>query len=121
MPRYVDGFVIPIKKTKIAAYRKIAIQAGKVWKEHGALAYVECIGNDLKIAGMTTTFPKLATTKSGETVIFSYILYKSRKHRDAVNKKVMADPRLQAMCDPKKSPFDFKRMAYGGFEAIVDL
>ena len=121
MPRYIDGFVIPIKKTKLAAYRKIAAKAGRIWKEYGAVAYVECVGDDLNIPDMGTTFPKLAQTKAGETVVFSYIVYKSRKQRDSVNKKVMADPRLLAMCDPKKSPFDFKRMAYGGFQVLVDL
>jgi uncharacterized protein YbaA (DUF1428 family) len=121
MPRYVDGFVIPLKKKNVAAYRRIAAKAGRLWKEHGALEYVEAAGDDLKIKGMVASFPKLARTKAGETVFFSFILYRSRKHRDAVNKKVMADPRIHAMCDPKNSPFDFKRMAYGGFRALVDL
>lgn len=121
MPRYVDGFVIPVPKRKLAAYQKMAAQAGKVWKEYGALAYFEGVGDDLKIKGIVTQFPKLAKTKSSETVVFSYIVYKSRAHRDAVNKKVMADPRLAKMCDPKNPPFDFKRLAYGGFKALVDL
>ena len=121
MPRYIDGFVIAIKKTKLTAYRKIAAKAGRIWKEYGALAYVECVGDDLNIPDMPTTFPKLAQVKSGETVLFSYIVYKSRRHRDAVNKKVMADSRLLDMCNPKNSPFDFKRMAYGGFQVLVDL
>ncbi|MDQ5977142.1 MAG: hypothetical protein QG602_114 [Verrucomicrobiota bacterium] len=121
MPRYVDGFVIPLKKKNLAAYRRIAAKAGKIWKKHGALDYVEAAGDDLKIKGMVTSFPKLAKTKGGETVLFSFIIYKSRAHRDAVNKKVMADPAIQNMCDPKNSPFDFKRMAYGGFKALVDL
>lgn len=120
MPTYVDGFVIPIKKSKLAAYRTIAAKAGKIWKEHGALSYIEAAGDDLKIKGMVTSFPKIAKTKSGETVCFSFITYKSRAHRDAVNKKVMADPRIAAMCDPKNSPFDFRRMAYGGFKAFVE-
>lgn len=120
MPRYIDGFVFPIKKTNLAAYRKIAAKAGKIWKEHGAVEYIECAGDDLNIAEMATTFPKLAKTKAGETVMFSYIVYKSRRHRDSVNKKVMADPRLHAMCNPENSPFDFRRMAYGGFKAIVE-
>lgn len=119
MPRYVDGFVIPIPKRNLAAYRRIAQKAGKVWKEHGALAYVEAVGDDLKIPGMTTLFTGMARTKAGETVVFSYIVYKSRAHRDRVNKKVMADPRVMALCDPKKSPFDFKRMQYGGFKTAV--
>lgn len=121
MSRYIDGYVIPIKKSKLAAYRKMAAKAGRIWKEYGALAYVECIGDDLKIPGLTMTFPKLTKLKAGEVVAFSFIVYKSRKHRDAVNKKVMADPRLQAMCDPENPPFDMKRMACGGFAAIVDL
>jgi uncharacterized protein YbaA (DUF1428 family) len=121
MSRYVDGFVIPMKKSKLAAYRKMAAQAGKIWKDHGALEYLECIGDDLRIAGITMTFPKLTKLKPGETVAFSFIVYKSRKHRDVVNKKVMADPRTQAMCDPENPTFDMKRMAFGGFAAIVDL
>lgn len=121
MPRYVDGFVIPLKKKNLAAYLRLAAKAGKIWKKHGALEYVEAIGDDLKIKGMVTSFPKLAKAKAGETVVFSFITYKSRAHRDAVNKTVMADPTLLAMCDPKKSPFDFRRMAYGGFKALVDL
>lgn len=121
MPRYVDGFVIPLKKKNLKAYHRIAAMAGKIWKKHGALDYVEAVGDDLKIKGMVNSFPKIAKTKSGETVLFSFIIYKSRAHRDAVNKKVMADPAIQNMCDPKDSPFDFKRMAYGGFKALVDL
>ena len=121
MPRYIDGFVLPVKKTKLAAYRKIAAKAGRIWREHGALEYIECVGDDLNIAEMSTTFPMLAKAKPGETVIFSYIVYQSRKHRDRVNKKVMADERLHAMCNPKNAPFDFKRMAYGGFKTMIDL
>ncbi len=121
MPRYIDGFVIPLKKNKLATYRRIAAAAGKIWKKHGALEYIEAIGDDLKIKGMVTSFPKIARTKTGETVLFSFIVYKSRVHRDAVNKKVMQDPLLMSLCDPKKSPFDFRRMAYGGFKAFVDL
>ena len=121
MPRYVDGFVIPIKKKNLAAYRRMAAKAGKIWKKHGALDYLEAVGDDLMIKGMINSFPRMAKTKTAETVVFSYIVYKSRSHRDAVNKKVMADPAIANMCDPKKSPFDFKRMAYGGFKALVDL
>ena len=121
MPRYVDGFVIPIKKNKLAAYRRIAAAAGKIWKKHGALEYVESVGDDLQIKGMVNSFPKIAANKAGETVLFSFIVYKSRQHRDRVNAKVMKDPLLMSLCDPKKSPFDFSRMAYGGFKAIVDL
>jgi uncharacterized protein YbaA (DUF1428 family) len=119
MAKYVDGFVIPIPKKKVAAYRRIAQLAGKVWKDHGALDYKECIGEDLKVkCGLP--FPRLAKVKTGETVAFSWILYKSRAHRDKVNAKVMKDPRLAKMMDPKKMPFDCNRMTYGGFEVIVD-
>lgn len=121
MPRYVDGFVIPIRNSKLAEYRKMATEAGKVWKEHGALEYVEALGDDLKIKGLSMNFPKMSGMKRGETVYFSFIIYKSRKHRDAVNKKVMSDPRLQKMMDPKNPPFDCQRMAYGGFKAVVDM
>lgn len=121
MPRYIDGFVIPLKKKNLAAYRRMAAKAGKIWQKYGALAYMECVGDDLKIKGMVQSFPKMAKLKAGETVVFSFITYKSRKHRDAVNKKVMQDPILLAMCDPQDSPFDFRRMAYGGFQALVDL
>ena len=121
MPRYVDGFLTPLKKSKLAPYRRMAAKAGKIWKEHGALDYVEAVGDDLKIKGMVSSFPKIARLKPGETVFFSYITYKSRAHRDAVLKKVMADPRIQQLCDPKDTPFDFKRLNYGGFKALVDL
>lgn len=121
MPRYVDGFVLPLKKKNLAAYRRIAAKACKMWKQYGALDYVEAVGDDLKIKGMVTSFPGIARAKSGETVVFSYIVYKSRAHRDAVNKKAMKDPLLQSLCDPKNSPFDFRRMAYGGFKVLVSL
>lgn len=121
MPRYVDGFVIPIPKKNLVAYRGIAAKAGKVWKKYGALDYIEAVGDDLEIEGMTNSFPKMAKLKPGETIMFSFIVYKSRKHRDQVNKKVMADPVITAMMQNKKSPFDMKRMAYGGFKALVDL
>lgn len=114
---YVDGFVLPVPKKKIAAYKKLATLASKIWKEHGALDYYEAVGEDLK-SQMGVPFPKIAKAKKGETVVFAWIVYKSRKHRDAVNKKVMADPRLQCM-DPKDMPFDCKRMTYGGFNVIV--
>jgi uncharacterized protein YbaA (DUF1428 family) len=120
MSRYVDGFVIPIKKRNLAAYRRIAQKAGKVWQDHGALAYMECVGDDLK-APFALPFPKLAKAKAGETVLFSFIVYQSRAQRDRVNAKVMKDPRLAAMMDPKAMPFDCKRMAYGGFKVLVDL
>jgi len=117
--RYVDGFVLPVPKKNLAAYRKLAREAGKVWRKHGALDYKECIGDDLKVKGLVS-FPKMVKAKSGETVFFSYIVYKSKAHRNQVNAKVMKDPRLAKMCDPNKMPFDVKRMAYGGFKVIVD-
>jgi uncharacterized protein YbaA (DUF1428 family) len=119
---YVDGFVIPIPKKNVAAYRKIARLAGKVWMEHGALQYVECIGDDLNVKMITATFPKLVKLKPGETVAFSWIRFKSRAHRNRVNAKVMKDPRLDAMMSGgMPMPFDTKRMSYGGFESIVEL
>lgn len=119
MPKYVDGFVLPVPKRNLAAYRRMAQKAGKVWRDHGALDYMECVGDDLKCA-FARPFPKLAKTKPGETVVFSYIVYKSRAHRDRVNARVMKDPRLASMMDPKAMPFDCKRMAYGGFKVIVE-
>jgi len=118
MPRYVDGFVLSVPKRNLPAYKKMAAKAGKIWMEHGALEYVECVGEDLRIPKMYS-FLDLAAPKAGETVCFSFIVYKSRAHRDAVNKKVMADERMHE--PPQKMPFDWKRMAYGGFQTIVDL
>jgi len=118
---YIDGFVIPIPKKNVEAYRRIALKAGRIWLEHGALEYRECIGDDLDTKGMGVSFPKRMRTKRGETVAFSWIVYRSRAHRDRVNRKVMADPRIAAMMDPKDAPFDYKKMLYGGFEVIVDL
>ena len=115
---YVDGFVLPIPKKNIAAYTKMARRAGKVWMEHGALAYNECVADDVK-PGKWTSFPQSVKLKPSEVVVFSWIVYKSRKHRDSVNKKVMKDPRLADMMDPKKLPFDGKRMIYGGFKVFV--
>jgi len=115
---YVDGFVLPVPKKNVEAYRRMAKAAGKIWREHGALEFRECIGDDLTPKG-AFPFTKLMKVKPGETVFFSFIVYKSRAHRDRVNKKVMSDPRLAAMGD--KMPFDPKRMAYGGFKALVDL
>ena len=121
MARYVDGFVLPMPKKNVEAYRKIAAKAGKVWREHGALDYRECVGDDLNVKGMGVPFPRQIKTKPGETVVFSWILYKSKAHRDAVNKKVMKDPRLAAMMSgEEKMPFDVKRMLYGGFKVIVE-
>lgn len=121
MPKYVDGFVLPIPKKRMATYLKIARAAGKVWMEHGALQYVETAGDDLAIQGVMP-FAKLARLKAGETAVFSWIVYKSRADRDRVNAKVMKDPRLaKMMSDPKLMPFNPKRMANGGFKVIVDL
>jgi uncharacterized protein YbaA (DUF1428 family) len=118
--RYADGYVIPIPKKHVRAYLKIAQRAGELWREHGALQYCETVGEDLKPPwGMP--FPKLVKTKPGETVVFAWIVFKSRAHRDRVNAKVMKDPRLSQMMDPKDSPFDMKRMVYGGFKIMVDL
>jgi len=118
MPNYIDGFVIPVPTKNLAAYRRMAVKAGKIWKEYGALDYWECVGDDLEVKGMTP-FTRLAKTKPEETVVFAWIVYRSRKHRDQINARIMADPRLQKMCDPKNPLFDFKRMAYGGFKALV--
>ena len=115
---YVDGFVVPVPKKNAAAYRRMAAKAGKVWRDHGALDYVECMADDVK-PGKWTSFPQSVKLKKGEAVWFAWIVYKSRKHRDAVLKKVMADKRLAAMMDPKKMPFDAKRMFWGGFKAMV--
>ena len=117
---YVDGFVVPVPKKAKAAYMRIARKAGKVWRDHGALAYIESIADDVTW-GKRTSFPRSVKRKDSETVWFSYIVYKSRKHRDAVLKKVMKDKRLASMMDPKKMPFDARRMIYGGFKVMVDV
>jgi uncharacterized protein YbaA (DUF1428 family) len=119
MARYVDGFVLPVPKKHFAAYKKMATLASKVWKQHGAVDYLECVGDDLKI-GMGTPFPRAARARKGETVVFSWILYKSKAHRNAVNKKVMKDPRIAAMMN-EKMPFDVKRMVMGGFRVFVEI
>jgi uncharacterized protein YbaA (DUF1428 family) len=116
---YVDGFLLPIPKKNSAKYRKIASLAGKVWRDHGALDYKECVADDVK-PGKWTSFPQAVKLKKGEAVWFSFIVYKNRKHRDRVMKKVMADKRLASMMDPKKMPFDGKRMIWGGFKVVVD-
>lgn len=116
---YVDGFVIPLPKKNIAAYKALSRKAGKIWMEYGALQYWECIGDDLNAKMFKATFPKLVKLKPGETVVFSWIAYKSRAHRDRVNKKVMTDPRLASM--GTDMPFDVKRMSYGGFKTLVEL
>lgn len=118
MPRYVDGYLLPVPKKNIAAYARIARKAGKIWMEHGALEYRECVGKDLHLKGMLP-FPGAVKAKPGETVFFSWIVYRSRKHRDSVNAKVMQDPRLKM--DVNSMPFDFTRMFSGGFEMVVDL
>jgi uncharacterized protein YbaA (DUF1428 family) len=119
MPQYVDGFVLVVPRKNVRAYRTIAAKAGKVWKEHGAVAYYECEGDDLDSKwGMP--FPKLTKSKANETVYFSFIVYKSRAHRDQVNKKVMKDPRIAKMMQSKE-PFDMKRMSYGGFKTVVKV
>lgn len=115
---YVDGYVLPVPTKNVEAYRKMAKKASKIWMEHGALDYKECVGDDLS-PGFGVSFAKAAKCKPDETVIFAYIVYKSRAHRDRVNKKVMADPRLATMCDPKNMPFDCKKMVWGGFKVIV--
>jgi uncharacterized protein YbaA (DUF1428 family) len=117
---YVDGFLLAVPKKNVEAYRRIARKAGKIWREHGALDYKECVADDVK-AGKVTSFPQSVKLKRDETVVFSYILYKSRAHRDRVNKKVMSDPRLADMMDPKAMPFDGQRMIWGGFKTIVDV
>ena len=117
---YVDGFIVPVPKKKLKDYVKLAKLASKVWKDHGALEYVECLADDVK-KGKWTSFPQAVKLKPGEAVWFSWILYKNRKHRDSVNKKVMKDKRLAAMMDPKKMPFDGKRFFWGGFKVVVDL
>jgi uncharacterized protein YbaA (DUF1428 family) len=120
MPRYVDGFVVPVPKAGLDAYKRMARKAGKVWKEYGALEYVECVADDVK-PGKSTSFPQAVKLKAGEVVVFSWIVYKSRAHRDTVNAKVMKDPRLASMMDPKTLPFDGKRMFWGGFRTMLEL
>lgn len=115
---YVDGFIVPVPKRKLAAYRKIANKAGKVWMDHGALSYVECVADDVK-KGKRTSFPRSVKLKPSEVVVFSWITYSSRKSRDAIMDKVMKDKRLAAMMDPKAMPFDGKRMIFGGFKTMM--
>jgi uncharacterized protein YbaA (DUF1428 family) len=117
---YVDGFVVPVPMKKIQAYRRMAQKAGKVWREHGALEYRECVADDVK-PGKHTSFPQSVKLKPGEVVWFSWVVYKSRKDRDRIMQKVMKDERLASMMDPKKMPFDGKRMFWGGFKMVVDL
>jgi uncharacterized protein YbaA (DUF1428 family) len=119
MARYVDGYVLPVPKKNLKSYRRMASKAGKVWRDHGALEYRDCVGDDLNVK-FGTPFPRGIKAKSGETVVFSWVVFKSRAHRERVNAKVMKDPRLADMMDPKAMPFDSKRMAYGGFKVMVD-
>ena len=116
---YVDGFLLAVPKKNLKAYVAIARRAGKVWREYGAIDYKECVGDDLEVKGVAS-FMKTARTKAGETVVFSWITYKSKAHRDAVNKKVMKDERMNRMMKDKKMPFDMKRINYGGFRVVVD-
>ena len=117
---YVDGFVLAVPKKNLQAYARMARKAGKIWREYGALDFKECVGDDLAIK-VGTPFPRRVKPKRGEVVVFSWILYKSRKHRDSVNAKVMKDPRLAKMMNLKAMPYDVKRMSYGGFKVLVDL
>jgi uncharacterized protein YbaA (DUF1428 family) len=117
---YVDGYVVPVPKKNLEAYRRMAQKSGKVWRDHGALEYIECVADDVK-PGKHTSFPQSVKLKPAETVVFAYIVYKSRAHRDRVNAKVMKDPRLANMMDPKAMPFDGKRMFWGGFKVLVEL
>ena len=117
---YVDGFVVPVPKRKIQAYKRMARKAGKIWREYGAIDYVECLADDVK-PGKTTSFPQAVKLKAGEAVVFSWIFYKTRRDRDRINAKVMKDKRLASMMDPKKLPFDGRRMFWGGFKVMLDL
>src|SRR5687767_8899098 len=116
--RYADGFVLTVPKKKLQAYRRMARKASRIWREHGALDFKACVGDDLGVK-MGVPFPSLAKVKAGDAVLFTWIAYRSRAHSDRVNDKVMKDPRIAKMCDPKDMPFDVKRMAYGGFKVLV--
>ena len=118
--KYVDGFVVPVPKKNLAAYRKMARLCGKVWREHGALEYTECVADDVK-PGKHTSFPQSVKLKTDEVVVFSFIVFKSRAQRDRINAKVFSDPRLKSMMNPKAMPFDGKRMFFGGFKTLVEL
>jgi uncharacterized protein YbaA (DUF1428 family) len=117
---YVDGFLLAVPKNKLQVYRNIARKAGKVWREHGALDYKECVADDVK-PGKVTSFPQAVKLKKNEAVWFSWIVYKTKADRNRILKKVMADKRLAKMMDPKAMPFDMKRMIYGGFRVVVDV
>ena len=118
--RYVDGFVVAVPKARVEEYREFSRKAGEVWMEHGALHYVECVGDDVPY-GELTSFPRAVQAEEDETVVFAWIAYESREHRDAVNAKVMADPRIKDQMDMSKAPFDGKRMIYGGFTTLIEL
>ena len=120
MARYVDGFLLPVPKKNLAAYRRMARLAGKIWREHGALDFKECAGDDMNVK-FGLPFPRQMRLKRGELPVFSWIVFKSRRDRDRVNAAVMQDPRLAKMMDQRAMPFDVKRMAYGGFKVLVDL
>jgi uncharacterized protein YbaA (DUF1428 family) len=120
MSHYVDGFVVPVPTAKLDAYRRIAEEAGKIWREHGALEFRECVADDVK-PGKLTSFPQSVHLQDDETVVFSWIVYESREKRDEINAKVMSDPRMAAMMDPNDIPFDGKRMFFGGFKTLVEL
>ena len=116
---YVDGFIVPVPKKNVEAYRRLARKAGKIWREYGALEFKECVADDVRV-GKWTSFPRSVKRKPNETVMFSYIVYKSRRDRDKINAKVMKDPRLAKTMEGMGVPFDAKRMIYGGFKVIVD-
>jgi uncharacterized protein YbaA (DUF1428 family) len=118
--RYVDGYVLPVPKRNLQAYRRMAQKAGKIWRELGALEFRECAGDDLAVK-MGVPFPRLLKLGRGETAMFSWIVYKSRADRDRINAKVMKDPRIAKMMKSEKMPFDYKRMVFGGFKVLVDL
>ena len=120
MPKYVDGWLVPVPRGQLDEYRRIARRSGKVWREHGALEYVECVAEDTE-TGEMLSFPRAMKLKRNETVIFGYVVYRSRAHRDRVNKKAMADPRLADLTTPDGVPFDTKRLVYGGFSTVVAL
>jgi uncharacterized protein YbaA (DUF1428 family) len=117
---YIDGFVLPVPKKKLAAYRSMARKAGKIWREHGALEFRECVADDVK-RGKLTSFPQAVKLKPGETVFFSYIVFRNKAERNRINAKVMKDKRLGSMMDPKAMPFDARRMFWGGFKTLVNL
>jgi uncharacterized protein YbaA (DUF1428 family) len=117
---YVDGFIVPVPRKNLDAYKQMSKKSGKIWKEYGALQYIECVGDDVP-PGKVTSFRKSVQLKQGETVVFAWIVYKTKADRDRVNKKVMADPRVKDMMDPKTMPFDGKRMIFGGFKVFVDV